>query len=190
MPGEDTRERFIKATGELLRRHGYHGTGLNDIIRMSGAPRGSLYHYFPGGKDQLVMEALRAAGEHIADMIREILRNRNSIRAGIGAVFDALAQEFQASNYSRGCPVAATALAVAADNEEIRAVCVAVYASWTATVQEFLMKAGMAKKPAGALARLAVQEYEGALLFARIQRSTTPLREARDRVLKATPIRK
>ncbi|TGW02048.1 TetR/AcrR family transcriptional regulator, partial [Mesorhizobium sp. M2D.F.Ca.ET.145.01.1.1] len=57
----DTRTRMIEATALLLRRRGYHGTSLNDILTASGAPRGSLYFHFPGGKDQLVIEVTRAS---------------------------------------------------------------------------------------------------------------------------------
>ena len=69
----DTRTRMLEATARLLRQRGYHGTSLNDILAASGAPRGSLYFHFPGGKDQLVIEVTRASVAAVAEQLRDTL---------------------------------------------------------------------------------------------------------------------
>ncbi|RVA74430.1 TetR/AcrR family transcriptional regulator, partial [Mesorhizobium sp. M7A.F.Ca.US.006.04.2.1] len=69
----DTRTRILETTGLLLRQHGYHGTSLNDILSASGAPRGSLYFHFPGGKDQLVIEVTRASVADVTERLGEAL---------------------------------------------------------------------------------------------------------------------
>ena len=73
----DTRTRMLDATGRLLRQRGYHGTSLNDILAASGAPRGSLYFHFPGGKDQLVIEVTRASVAAVAERLRRYAGHRN-----------------------------------------------------------------------------------------------------------------
>lgn len=183
--GADTRNRFVEAAGELLERRGYHGTGINDILRLSGAPRGSLYHYFPDGKDQLVVEALRLAGERTAGAMRTSLGAHRDLRKGLKAVFEVLVGECIASGFTRGCPVASTALAIAGEHEEIRAVCAGVYADWIGVLRDFFIRGGCSQKEAARLARFAIQEYEGALILARVERSQTALVEAGRRVLAA-----
>src|SRR5918995_6164693 len=87
----DTRIRMIEATALLLRQRGYHGTSLSDILSESGAPRGSLYFHFPGGKDQLVIEATRAAVEETTAALRETLAEASSPARGVRAFAEAVA---------------------------------------------------------------------------------------------------
>ena len=88
----DTRTRMLEATARLLRQRGYHGTSLNDILAASGAPRGSLYFHFPGGKDQLVIEVTRASVADVAARLRETLTAEKSPGVAIRKIFAATAR--------------------------------------------------------------------------------------------------
>jgi TetR/AcrR family transcriptional regulator, lmrAB and yxaGH operons repressor len=171
--GERTRKKLVDATGALLRRQGFHGTGLSDIIAESGAPRGSLYFYFPGGKDELACAALEAAGAEWRARIGAAVGAAPDLAGALGAVVELLASDLVASRYAHGCPVAAVALE--ATSEPVRAAIAAHYAVWERGIAAHFRAAGLAAAPARQLATVALAAIEGALLLARVQRSTAPL---------------
>ena len=105
----DTRTRMLDATARLLRQRGYHGTSLNDILAASGAPRGSLYFHFPGGKDQLVIEVTRASVAAVAERLRDTLATETRPGEAISKIFAVTAQMLD-ENFAMGCPVAPVVL--------------------------------------------------------------------------------
>jgi TetR/AcrR family transcriptional repressor of lmrAB and yxaGH operons len=171
--GERTRKKLIDATGALLRKQGFHGTGLSDIVAESGAPRGSLYFYFPGGKDELARAALEAAGALWRTRIEAVVADAKDLGAAIGAVVDVLADDLEASGFEHGCPVAAVALE--STSELVRKTIVAHYAAWEVGITERLVAGGIAAGAAKQLATVVLASIEGALLLARVQRSRAPL---------------
>ena len=107
-----SRERLLDSAVDLLQRQGYHGTGLNELLERSEAPRGSLYHYFPGGKEQIGAEAIARAGGQVAAAVAHLLRAKPSVADAVEALAGLLAAGLEASDFERGCPVATTALEV------------------------------------------------------------------------------
>src|SRR5262245_4774617 len=103
---KDTRTRMLETTSRLLKLRGYHGTGLNEILAESGAPRGSLYFHFPGGKDQLVMEATRLAVDRITSRRREVLASAATPSAALRAFAEGMAALLSETDYRLGCPIA------------------------------------------------------------------------------------
>ena len=101
---------MIETTGSLVQRQGYHGTGLNQIIEESGAPKGSMYFHFPGGKEALVCEAVRHCGERSVEAIEELLAGCDHPGKAVGSVVDWFAQDLEDSDFERGCPVAIVVL--------------------------------------------------------------------------------
>src|SRR4051812_9194168 len=101
----ETRSRMLEATGNLLRQRGYHGTSLNDILAKSGAPRGSLYFHFPGGKDQLVVEVTRAGVKEVAEKLGETLGREKNPAVAVRHIVEATAEMLETSGYALGCPV-------------------------------------------------------------------------------------
>ena len=102
----DTRTRMLETTARLLQHRGYYGTALSDILAASGAPRGSLYFHFPGGKDQLVIEATRLAVDETSRYLRATLESANGPAQGVRVFFEAAADLLVETDYSFGCPVA------------------------------------------------------------------------------------
>src|SRR4051812_15885193 len=104
-----SRERLLDSAVDLLQRQGYHGTGLNELLERSEAPRGSLYHYFPGGKEQIGAEAIARAGDQVAAAVVHLLRAKPSVADAVEALAGLLAPGLEASDFERGCPPATTA---------------------------------------------------------------------------------
>src|SRR3954471_63787 len=101
--GSSSREAFVATTAMLLRRQGYAATGLAEIVARSGAPRGSLYFHFPGGKEELAVAALTSAGEQLRQGIETMLDARATMDEALALLLDALAAGLVASGYADGC---------------------------------------------------------------------------------------
>jgi TetR/AcrR family transcriptional repressor of lmrAB and yxaGH operons len=181
--GDRTREAFLRATAQLLQRQGYAASGLNEIVAASGAPKGSLYFHFPGGKEELAAVAIARSGAGLAGAIESILSAHEQLGAGIAALIDALAAGLQASGYVEGCPVATVALETAASSEELRGAAQQAFESWIAPLHARLHAEGMAAAVAERRAILVLSAIEGALLLARARRSPEPLLAVREELL-------
>jgi TetR/AcrR family transcriptional repressor of lmrAB and yxaGH operons len=173
-----SRERLLDSAVDLLQRQGYHGTGLNELLEHSEAPRGSLYHYFPGGKEQIGAEAIARAGGQVAAAVVHLLRAKPSVADAVQALAGLLAAGLEASNFERGCPVATTALELTPRSEPIRAAVQASFESWLAPLRERLEAAGFDRLEAARRADLAIATLEGALVLARARQNADVLRDA------------
>jgi TetR/AcrR family transcriptional repressor of lmrAB and yxaGH operons len=173
-----SRDRLLDSAVDLLQRRGYHATGLNELLERSEAPRGSLYHYFPGGKEQIGAEAIARAGEQVAAAVAHLLRAKASVADAVEALAGLLAAGLEASDFERGCPVATTALEVTPGSEPIRAAVQASFESWLAPLRERLQAAGFDRLEAARRADLAIATLEGALVLARARRNADVLRDA------------
>ncbi|MGW2215904.1 TetR/AcrR family transcriptional regulator [Nonomuraea sp. NPDC001684] len=199
--GDETRARIIAAARALVEAQGSHGTGLNEVLAVAGAPRGSLYHHFPGGKDQLVGEALAAAGREVDAMIDDLASTLPAARDLVPAVLDALADRMVAAGYAKGCPVATVALEVASSNEQLRRVCAGIYEGWQRRLADALRADGHAaadvlhaenhdaaddtgNDTADELAATVLAMIEGALVLARASRSRLPVERVRRQVVR------
>ena len=169
-----SRDRLLDSAVDLLQRQGYHGTGLNELLERSEAPRGSLYHYFPGGKEQIAVEALARVGERIRMAIAS-LANVADVPATVNAFFVHNAERLRDSDYERGCPIATVALETSSDIERIRQVCEDVFKGWQAALTHVFTEAGIPEDDAAALATFVLSSYEGALTMSRALRDIQPM---------------
>src|SRR5215467_10056773 len=126
----DTKDRIISASGDLLRRQGYSGTGVKQIVAVAGAPFGSLYHFFPGGKEQLGAETIRRSGHMYGLLLPAIFDASPDLVAGVRAFFEAAARELEETGYADGCPIATVALETSGVSEPLRQACADVFDSW------------------------------------------------------------
>jgi TetR/AcrR family transcriptional regulator, lmrAB and yxaGH operons repressor len=170
----DTRKRLLDATAELFRRQGYTGTGLKQIVGHGAAPWGSLYHFFPGGKEQLAAEAIERSGRRYQRLLQMVLAGADP-PSGIRDFFRLSAQALEASGYADGCPIATVALETANRTDTLRQACANVFQSWLATIIVALTDWGVQPAQAGQLATHALATYEGATLLSRTLRTTSPL---------------
>ncbi|MDZ4868399.1 MAG: helix-turn-helix domain-containing protein [Alphaproteobacteria bacterium] len=168
------RERLVEASADLIQRKGYHSTGLAEILTASGAPRGSLYHYFPGGKEDLACEAIALSAAKVMQTLATVTKGARSPTTALNKIADHFAGQLTASNFEKGCPVATITLELAGDSTRIQEACAAAYAAWQAGIEAMLVRAGIVgAKP---LAETLLMTLEGALLLSRARRDCAPLR--------------
>lgn len=172
-----TRERLIRASTGLFRRQGYSGTGLKEIAATSEASLGSLYHFFPGGKEELAAEVIAETGHRDARLIERFLERAATPADGIRDFFRLGAEALAGSAYADGCPVASVVLDTANTSEPLREACARALAEWVDVVSEALQGAGVDLRRSRSLATYAVAAYEGAVVLARALRSTDPLEQ-------------
>ena len=177
-PATGSRDRIVAATLALLRRGGLSAAGLNDVVAHAAAPKGSLYHYFPGGKTALVIAALETYREMIARIFETSLAGGKPLAQRVRALFRVFALRMAEDDYTRSCAVGAVTLDVTGDDDHLRTTCAETLEHWAQVAANHLPELPARQRlPA---ARLLVTLVEGAQLAARAQRGPQPLEAARD----------
>lgn len=138
----NTRERLINVTSDLIRKKGYFGTGINEVLKQVGVPKGSLYHHFPKGKDELIREAVYWGGESQMQKYGNALRGKPA-EEGLADMVDVMVEELINSNFEDGCPIAAVAMASGTIDEEIREACAKVFVGWQNNLAGYLERRGV-----------------------------------------------
>ena len=173
--GSDTRERILDRSGELFRRKGYMGTGMKEIVAEAGAPFGSLYHHFPGGKEELGAETMRRSGTLYGLLLGEFIGPEVKLLDGVRAFFAGAAQTLVDTDYADACPIATVALETSSTNEPLRQACADVFEAWISGGTERLAAEGIAKPRARQLVIQMLSALEGAFVLSRALRSTEPV---------------
>ena len=176
MPG--TRERIVQTSAELFRRQGYEATGVKQIVTAAQAPFGSLYHFFPGGKEQLGAEAIRVSGAIYAQLVPAVFDPAPDVVTATRDFFAGAAAHLNETDYADACPIATVALEVSSTSEPMRQACAEVFESWFASGSQRFIAAGIEPARARELAIAMVAALEGAFVLARALRDTEPLRVA------------
>src|SRR2546423_7120798 len=150
-----TRDRIVAAAAQLYGRYGYNGVGLKQVAAESGAPIGSLYHFFAGGKDELAAEALQLSGHGYQVLVEGVFESAPDLISGIQAAFAGAAEVLEASGYADACWIETVALEVAGTNEPLRLVTAEIFERWidaaTRLVEAGGAPAGEAPRPGVAL---------------------------------------
>jgi AcrR family transcriptional regulator len=166
-----TRARILNTSSELFGRQGYAGTGMNEIVAKAEAALGSIYHFFPGGKDQLCEETIRASGRIYLELIEAVLDEASDIGQGVDDFFSGAAAQVVATDFADACPIATIALEVASTNEDLRRATADVFESWLNAASQRLEQAGIAPLQARRLSLFALSALEGAFVLSRAQRN-------------------
>jgi len=170
-----TKDRILDVTAELFRRYGYTGTGLKQIVDSASAPYGSLYHFFPRGKEQLAEEAIRCSGRMYLEMWEAIFDAAPDAASGMNDFFVGAAEVLRQTDYADACPIATVALEVASTSEPLRRATAEVFESWISGVTARLLTAGVTRTDARELAMFAISALEGAFVLSRAMRTTEPV---------------
>lgn len=174
-PAPSTRERMIISTALLVRERGARGTSIDDVLQHSGAPRGSVYHHFPGGRQQLLREATEYAGEFTAGRLQR-LGDRHPV-AALSRFIDGYRKQLVAHDFRAGCPVAAVAVEapdVDADGDLLTPASDA-FARWQAVMARQYADHGATPERADELATIVLAAIEGALVLCQARRDATAL---------------
>lgn len=172
------RAALVRSAVRLFRRRGYAGTGTKDILADSGAPRGSLYHYFPGGKEEIGAAAVEAAGTQVSETLHALAEQADSPGGFVEAYLTQLGKWLSASGFRDGCPVATTLLETTPDSEPITRVGREALADWRRVIEGLLRRHGWPEERIGATASTVLATIEGALLIARVEGRVDPLVQA------------
>jgi TetR/AcrR family transcriptional repressor of lmrAB and yxaGH operons len=171
-----TRERMIDAAITLLRRSGLSGAGINEIVRESGAPKGSLYHFFPDGKQQIVTEALTVYSQRVVAFIDASLGGARTPAAKVDALFKAFARRVEQGDFLHSCPAATVCLDLDAGLEPLRVVVAEALDDYLAVIEKHFPQPD--RRRARSFAGLLLTAIEGAYIRSRAERSGRPFRDA------------
>lgn len=175
-----TKEKILETATRLFYFQGFHGTGLNQIISESGSPKGSLYHYFPEGKEQLAEEAIVLSKRRIGAVIQHYMNEFVEVGAALNAHILAMADLFDVENgleehsYTM-MPFGLLAAESAFMNERLRKVCGDTYKYWESIYYTKLIANGFSDEAAVTLSKAVSAMIEGAVTLSLSQRSNEPL---------------
>jgi len=179
----ESRRRMVESAAILLATRGLDGTAFSDVLEHSGAPRGSIYHHFPGGKDDLVEEAMALAGERALGVLDAVV---GQPPIDITQRFlDVWRQVLIRSELRAGCAV--LAVTVAADSTDLLDRAAAIFRAWRVRLADLYIQGGMAADPARRLAAIVVSATEGAVVISRAERSLEPFALVAEELLALTP---
>jgi len=168
---------IVRAAATLFRRNGYAATGINEIAEVAGAPKGSLYHYFPDGKDQIAEAAVRFAGKGVVATLEKLEREHRTAAAMMRAYCRLLVGWMAKSGFRDGCPISTTLLESAPQSPEIAIAGREAFANWRAVIARALLRDGFSRQEARRLSTLAISALEGSLILARVDCSAGPIED-------------
>jgi AcrR family transcriptional regulator len=170
-----TRQRIVETSAELLRRQGYNATGIKQIVTEAQAPFGSIYHHFPGGKEQLAAEAIRQSGALYEQLVPAVFNPAPDLPTAVRMFFAGAAEHVRETDYADACPIATVALEVSSSSELMREACAEVFERWLAAGVERFTAGGLDPGTARWLSIGLFTALEGAFILARATRSTEAL---------------
>ena len=183
----DSKEKTIIAAAKLLRRHGYNGTALSDILAAAGSPRGSLYFHFPNGKEEIAVAALTYAGNSVRQGIAGAAMTSKSADEFLIRIARGMAADLERSDFKEGCPIAPTALEMSGTSEALTAAASAAFQSWEQEIAAGLQSFGFNAERAKLLATAALSQLEGALLLSHAYGRLEPLQRAEESIRALVP---
>ena len=172
----DSKGRILEATIVLMKQTGLSGAGINQILARSGAPKGSLYYHFPGGKEQITSEALMLYAERVAAAFDRVLSSKKKPADKVRALFRFAADRFEEASFEQSCAAGAVSLDLNAEVAAIQSVAVAAFASWKAVIARHLQIVSPVRR--AALAGVVLSALEGAYVRGRAERSKRAFIEA------------
>jgi AcrR family transcriptional regulator len=168
------RARMVRSAGILMRERGIHGVGLREVVTHSGGPRGSLGRYFPGGKTQLMTEAIDVVLAALFDETDRALAEATSFPDAIGVIVAPWRRVLVDHSFAMGCPLAAT-IVDAAENDDLRGHVSGLLARWQDSVAKVYVKFGEPPATAAEQSTVLLAALEGALILARARRNIEPI---------------
>lgn len=172
------REQIVEATCDLLEAQGYHATGLNQIVAESGAPKGSLYHYFPDGKEELAAAAIERTGRDLAGRVEVGLASHDDPAAAVQFLAQRIADAIEQSGFRSGGPLTTVAMETATSSDRLNLACRAAFDRLQAAFAGKLEASGRSPQRAAELAVFVTAAIEGGIMLSRTYHSGDPLRRA------------
>lgn len=171
----ETKERILEANAALFMERGYNASGIKQVADVSKAPFGSIYHFFPGGKQELGAETIKRAGSYYQDLVMGVMSAEPDPVSAVEACFEGAAQTLRDTDYADACPIATVALEVASTNDTLRQATAEVFDRWLSVCSKGFEMAGIPEQRSRELAFTLLGLLEGGFLFSRAMRSTESL---------------
>ena len=168
-----TRTKMLESAAQPLRERGAAAVTVDEVLARSGAPRGSVYHHFPGGRAQILREALQYAGLEITASIDEAAGESTAALLRLFVQF--WAECLIESDYQAGCPVLAAAVGSGDDEQQLSASAGDIFSRWREATRQAYLREGFEPADAAALADTTIAAMEGAVVLCRSTRSLEPL---------------
>ena len=166
----ETRDRMIAGAARLLAQRGLQETSFTEVLELTGAPRGSIYHHFPDGKDQLIASAIDLAGAHAIALID---RSAGNSAEDITTHFLGMWREVLVhSNFTAGCSV--LAVTIATDSPDLLGHAATVFRNWRTRLAELLLDGGLGEQDAARFAAILIAATEGGVVLSRAEQSMEP----------------
>ncbi|MFG2359061.1 TetR/AcrR family transcriptional regulator [Streptomyces sp. NPDC048521] len=173
----ESRDRMILSAAALLREYGASATSIDRVLAHSGAPRGSVYHHFPGGRAQLIDEAVALAGDFIAGLIDAAMQTDDPVQA-VDAFFVLWRDRLVESGFRAGCPIVAVAVETNDDAPQLGRSAAAVFARWQEALAALFVRHGLTEERSRRLGAFIIAAVEGAVIMCRAEQSTAPIEAA------------
>jgi len=179
-----TRSRLTQTMSHLLRTQGFHATGIQQILKESGIPKGSLYHHFPMGKIELAAGSVEKSTDILIQILSEIAQVESNPIEAVRIFCDFYIDELGRENFTLGCPIATITLEAAATYDVIQQACKAGFERLSSVFEQLLVAKGVEAELAEETATISLASIEGALILCKAQRSIRPLVVVRDNLIK------
>jgi AcrR family transcriptional regulator len=177
----DSRERMVLSAAALLRDYGATATSIDRVLAHSGAPRGSVYHHFPGGRAQLIDEAVALAGDFVAGLIETAAQADDPVQA-LDAFFALWRDRLTGSDFRSGCPIVAVAVETNDDAPHLARSAAAVFVRWREALAAMLVRHGLPEARGARLAAFIIAAVEGAVIMCRAEQDIGPLDAAAEEI--------
>lgn len=175
-----TKELLIQTTAKYIQKSGFNGTGLSEILSEVGIPKGSLYHHFPKGKDELFASAVHYYKEYLSEIFASSMKGKSTATQGLSAMIDKYCELLKKSNYTLGCPISIIALETSGKNEILTQACKEVIDYWVEKINKYLVYKGL--KPDESAALDFLTRLEGALIMSRIYQNDKALKKLKTQI--------
>jgi AcrR family transcriptional regulator len=170
-----TRDRIVDVSADLFRRQGYSATGIKQIVTAAQAPFGSIYHFFPGGKEELGAETIRTSGRMYVQLFASVAVQAPDVLSAVHDFFAGAGETLRETDYADACPIATVALEVASTNEPLRIATADVFEEWIDGATEYFASSGIPRARARELGLAMLSLLEGAFIFSRAMRTIEPM---------------
>jgi len=169
------KDSLVRTAMRLFRRQGYAATGVQQIVTESAAPKGSVYYYFPEGKEALAAAAVMLAGEMVARELREIVESADNLDDVVNGYCQLMAGWMEEGGFASGCPIATTVLECAPHSDTVTQAGAAAFDQWTQTLADGFIRHGYRGVEVLGLAQMLISAVEGALIVCRVAQNSQPL---------------
>lgn len=170
-----TRERILYAAADLFRRQGYTGTGIKQIVAEAEAPLGSLYHFFPGGKEELAAEVIGIAGPFFVALVTSSVEPEDDPVRWTEAFYRGAGETLAASDFSDACPISTMTMEIASSNERLRLAAASAFGLWVDGIAAELQTRGVPAQRCPELGEAMLAALEGGFVLSRARRTTAAL---------------